>query len=37
MAHPQKNPGMAAVLSVIVAVIGQFYNGDFLRRIFGSS
>ena len=34
MAHPQKNPGMAAVLSVIVPGIGQFYNGDFLRRIF---
>jgi TM2 domain-containing membrane protein YozV len=34
MKHPQKNPGTAAVLSLIVPGIGQFYNGDFLRGIF---
>ena len=34
MAQPRKNPGMAAVLSLIVPGIGQFYNGDFLRGIF---
>jgi hypothetical protein len=34
MAHPQKHPGTAAVLSLIVPGIGQFYNGDFLRGIF---
>jgi TM2 domain-containing membrane protein YozV len=30
----RKNPGVAAVLSVIVPGIGQFYNGDFWRGIF---
>ena len=34
VAHPTKNPGTAAVLSLIVPGIGQFYNGDFLRGIF---
>ena len=29
-----KNPGLAAVLSVIVPGVGQIYNGDFLRGIF---
>jgi hypothetical protein len=34
MSDPPKNPGTAAVLSLIVPGIGQFYNGDFLRGIF---
>jgi TM2 domain-containing membrane protein YozV len=29
-----RNPGTAAVLSLLVPGIGQFYNGDFLRGIF---
>jgi TM2 domain-containing membrane protein YozV len=29
-----KHPGMAAVLSLIIPGVGQFYNGDFLRGIF---
>jgi len=29
-----KDPGIAAVSSVLVPGIGQFYNGDFLRGIF---
>ena len=29
-----KNPGTAAVLSLVIPGIGQFYNGDFLRGIF---
>src|SRR5688572_12241691 len=29
-----KNPGVAAVLSVLIPGIGQFYNGDFLRGLF---
>jgi TM2 domain-containing membrane protein YozV len=29
-----KNPGTAAVLSLLIPGIGQFYNGDFLRGIF---
>jgi TM2 domain-containing membrane protein YozV len=29
-----KNPGLAAVLSLIVPGIGQFYNGQFLWGIF---
>jgi TM2 domain-containing membrane protein YozV len=28
------NPGVAAVLSLIVPGVGQIYNGDFLRGIF---
>jgi TM2 domain-containing membrane protein YozV len=29
-----KNPGVAAVLSLLVPGVGQIYNGDFLRAIF---
>jgi TM2 domain-containing membrane protein YozV len=29
-----KEPGVAAVLSLIVPGVGQFYNGDFLRGLF---
>jgi TM2 domain-containing membrane protein YozV len=29
-----KDPGVAAVLSVLIPGVGQFYNGDFLRGIF---
>ena len=29
-----KNPGTAAVLSLIVPGVGQIYNGEFLRGIF---
>ena len=29
-----KNPGTAAVLSLLIPGIGQFYNGDFIRGIF---
>lgn len=29
-----KNPGIAAVLSLVLPGVGQFYNGDFLRGIF---
>jgi TM2 domain-containing membrane protein YozV len=29
-----KSAGTAAVLSVIVPGVGQFYNGDFLRGLF---
>jgi TM2 domain-containing membrane protein YozV len=32
--HPAKNPGVAAVLSLLIPGIGQFYNGDFLRGLF---
>ena len=32
--HPPKNPGTAAVLSLIIPGIGQFYNGDFWRGVF---
>jgi len=28
------NPGVAAVLSLLVPGVGQIYNGDFLRGIF---
>jgi TM2 domain-containing membrane protein YozV len=31
--HP-RNPGTAAVLSLIIPGVGQIYNGDFLRGIF---
>jgi TM2 domain-containing membrane protein YozV len=34
MAHVTRDPGAAAVLSLIVPGIGQFYNGDFLRGLF---
>ena len=33
MATP-RNPGTAAVLSLLVPGVGQIYNGDFLRGIF---
>ena len=29
-----RNPGTAAVLSLILPGVGQIYNGDFLRGIF---
>jgi len=29
-----RNPGLAAVLSLILPDVGQIYNGDFLRGIF---
>ena len=28
------NPGVAAVLSLLIPGVGQIYNGDFLRGIF---
>jgi len=34
MAITRKDPGLAAVLSLIVPGVGQIYNGDFLRGIF---
>lgn len=34
MTHPVKNPGTAAVLSLLIPGVGQFYNGDFLRGLF---
>ena len=30
----KKNPGLAAVLSLVVPGVGQIYNGAFLRGIF---
>jgi TM2 domain-containing membrane protein YozV len=30
----RKNPGTAAVLSLIIPGVGQFYNGDFWRGVF---
>lgn len=33
-AHPPKNPGVAAVMSLVIPGVGQIYNGDFLRGIF---
>jgi TM2 domain-containing membrane protein YozV len=29
-----RNPGTAAVLSLVIPGVGQIYNGDFLRGIF---
>lgn len=29
-----KNPGLAAVLSLLLPGVGQIYNGDFLRGLF---
>ena len=29
-----KNPGTAAVLSLLIPGVGQIYNGDFLRALF---
>lgn len=34
MANAFRNPGIAAVWSLLIPGIGQFYNGDFLRGIF---
>ncbi len=31
---PLKNPGAAAVLSLLIPGVGQFYNGDFWRGLF---
>ena len=33
-AERYRNPGTAAVLSLVVPGVGQIYNGDFLRGIF---
>ena len=29
-----RSPGTAAVLSLLIPGVGQFYNGDFLRGLF---
>ena len=34
MGQHAKNPGTAAVLSLLIPGVGQFYNGDFLRGLF---
>ncbi len=34
MTQPLKSPGTAAVLSLLIPGVGQFYNGDFLRGLF---
>lgn len=34
MSTSRKDPGLAAVLSLVVPGVGQIYNGDFLRGIF---
>ena len=34
MARTVKNPGNAAVASLVVPGVGQIYNGDFLRGAF---
>jgi TM2 domain-containing membrane protein YozV len=34
MSASRKDPGLAAVLSLVVPGVGQIYNGDFLRGIF---
>lgn len=34
MATDSLNPGLAAVLSLVIPGVGQIYNGDFLRGIF---
>jgi TM2 domain-containing membrane protein YozV len=34
MTQALKNTGTAAVLSLIIPGVGQFYNGDFWRGIF---
>ena len=31
---PKKNPGLAAVLSVVIPGVGQIYNGEFFRALF---
>ena len=32
--QPPKNAGIAAVLSLLIPGVGQFYNGDFWRGVF---
>ena len=34
MGDQPRNPGIAAVLSLVVPGVGQIYNGEFLRGIF---
>lgn len=34
MANTVKHPGTAAVLSLLIPGVGQFYNGDFIRGLF---
>ena len=34
MSGPPLNPGVAAVLSLVIPGVGQIYNGDFLRGVF---
>lgn len=34
MPSTPKHPGTAAVLSLLIPGVGQFYNGDFWRGIF---
>jgi TM2 domain-containing membrane protein YozV len=34
MTTTTRNPGAAAVLSLLIPGVGQIYNGDFLRGIF---
>ena len=34
MAQQKKNPGLAAVFSLVVPGVGQIYNGAFLRGLF---
>jgi TM2 domain-containing membrane protein YozV len=34
MTHAAKHPGTAAVLSLLIPGVGQFYNGDFIRGLF---
>lgn len=34
MSASRKNPGLAAVLSLLIPGVGQFYNGDFWRGLF---
>ena len=34
VSHPRRDPGISAVLSLIVPGVGQIYNGAFLRGIF---
>ena len=34
VARRVKDPGVAAVLSLLIPGVGQFYNGDFLRGLF---
>jgi len=31
---PPHNPGVSAVLSLVIPGVGQVYNGDFLRGVF---